>query len=71
MAFVDPKTYVYKFIFDENDRNDTNIIQYFIMDGLVLCIKLNSFVSYIFYSWSLSNNIAVPISINKKGKTFL
>ena len=44
-------TCVYQFIFGENDSNDTKIIQYFIMHGPVLCIKLNSFVSHMLYAW--------------------
>ena len=28
MGLGDPTTYVYQFIFDENDSNDTNIKQY-------------------------------------------
>ena len=48
----DPTTCVYQFIYDENDSNDTKIIQYFIiMNGLGLCIQLNCFVACIFYAW--------------------
>ena len=50
-GLVDPTTCVYQFIFHEDDSNETNMIPYFIMHGLVLCIKLNSFVSYMFYAW--------------------
>ena len=39
MRYVDNTTCVYQFIFDENYSIDTNIIQYCIMHGLVLCIK--------------------------------
>ena len=35
----DPTTCLYKFIYDENDSVDTNMIQYFIMHLLVLRIK--------------------------------
>ena len=45
-----PTNFVYQFIFDENDINYTRIIQYFIMHGLGICIKLNSFVAYMFYA---------------------
>ena len=62
----DPTTCVYQLILDGNDSNDTKIIQYFIMHGLGLCIKLDSFVSHMFYPWSFSHNKAVPISIKKK-----
>ena len=36
MVLGDPTTCVYQLIFDENESNDTKIIQYFIMHGLVL-----------------------------------
>ena len=35
------------------------------MHGLGLCIKLSSFVSYMFYAGSLSNNKSVLIAINQ------
>ena len=41
-VFGGPIKYIYQFIFDENGCNNTNIIQYFILHVLVLCIKLNS-----------------------------
>ena len=44
MGIGDPETCVYQFIYNENDNYDTNIIQYFIMHGLGLCIKVNSYV---------------------------
>ena len=56
-----PKRYVYQFIGDENDHDETNIIQYFIMHGLVLFIKVDSYVAHIFYAWSFSHNTEVPI----------
>ena len=65
MGLVDPATCVYQFIFHQYDSNDTKIIQYFIMHGLGLCIKLNGFVSHMFYAWSSSNNKSVLIAINK------
>ena len=65
-----PKICVYQFILDENDSNNTNIIQYFIIHGQVLCIKLNSFVAHMFYVWSFSHNTEVPIIINKKNIFF-
>ena len=70
MGLVYPRTCVYKFIFNENYSNDINIIQYFIIHGLGLCIKLNSFVENMFYAWSFSHNTSGPISI-KKNKYFL
>ena len=40
------------------------------MLGLGRCIKVDSYVSHMFYVWSFSHNTAVPISINKN-KYFL
>ena len=60
-----PTTYVYQLFFDENYSNDTKIVQYFIIHGLGLCIKFDSFVAHILYSWSFSNNLAAPIAIKK------
>ena len=64
MVLGDHITCVYQFIFDQNDSNDTKIVQYFIICGLRLCIKLNSFVAHMFYAWSLNNNTSVQIAIN-------
>ena len=60
----DPTKFVYQFIYDEKYSVDTDIIQYFIMHELGLCIKVSSYVSHMFYSWSFSNNTEVPIAIN-------
>ena len=65
MGLGDTKTCVYQFIFDKNDSNDTNIVKYFVMHGLVLCIKLDNFVAHMFYTWLFSHNRAVPISIKQ------
>ena len=65
LGMGDPKKCVYQLIYDKNDSDDTNITQYFIMDGLGICIKVDSFVSHMFHAWSLSNNTAVPIAIKK------
>ena len=56
MVFDYLKTCVYQLIVYENDSNDTNIIQYFSMHGLLLFIKLNSFVSHMLYEWSFSHD---------------
>ena len=60
-----------QFIQDKNDRIDTKIMQYFIMHGLVLCIKVDSYVAHMFHAWSFSNNTTVPIAKKKKIFTFL
>ena len=44
-------TCVYQFIHDEKDKNNTQIIHYFIMHRLVLCIKVDSYVDHLFYAW--------------------
>ena len=66
----DPTTFVYQFIYDEKDKDDTQIMQYFIMHVLRLCIKVDSYVAHMFYAWSFSNNTSVLISKNKN-KYFL
>ena len=48
MVLGDPTTCIYQFILDENESNETNIIQHFITYRLGLCIKLNSFVAHVF-----------------------
>ena len=65
----DTTTCVYQLIYDEKYSVDTKIIQYFIMHGLGLCIKVNSYVAHMFYAWSFSHNTAVPIAI-KNNKYF-
>ena len=65
-----PTTCVHQFSYDKHDSNDTNIIQYFNMYGLGLCIKLDSFVAHMFNVWYFSFNAAVPIAI-KNNECFL
>ena len=65
MELVDPILSVYQLIYDETDSNNTNIIQYFIMHELGLCIKLDRSVEHMFYAWSFSHNTSVPTSINQ------
>ena len=36
----DPITCVYQLIYDETDNDDTKIIQYYIIHGLKLCVKV-------------------------------
>ena len=62
LGIGDTTTCVYQFIYNEKDMIDTKITQYFIMHGLGLCIKVDSFVAHMFYAWSFSHNIAVPIA---------
>ena len=59
----DTTTRIYQLIYDKNDNSDTKIIQYLILHGLGLCIKVDSYVAHMFYAWSFSHNTAVPISI--------
>ena len=65
LGMGDPTTCVDQLIYDKNDSDDTNIIQYFIINGLGLCIKVDIYVAYMFYAWSFSHNTAVTISTNK------
>ena len=56
LGLVYSTTRVYQFIYDKNDIDDTKRIQYFIMHGMVLCIKVDSYVVNMLYSCSLSHN---------------
>ena len=58
----DPTTCVYQIIYYEKDKNDTRVTQNVMMHGLVLCIKVDSYVAHFFYSWSFSHNTAVLIA---------
>ena len=60
MGLGDPTTCVYQFILDKYESNGTKTIQYFVLHGIWLYIKLNSYVSHMFYSWSLIHSKAVP-----------
>ena len=62
-----PTTCFYQFIYDEKNKNYTQITQYFNMYGLGLCIKVDSYVAHMFYVWSFRYNIAVSI-VRKKNK---
>ena len=61
----DPAKCVYQVIYYEKDSVDTEIIKYFIMHGLGLCIRVNSYVTHMFYAWSFIHNILVIISTKK------
>ena len=63
MGLSDPTIFFYQLIIGENESNDTNIIQYFIVYRLLVCIRLNSFVAHMLYEWPFSHNTAVPIAI--------
>ena len=61
-------TCVHKFISDENDDDNTYIIKHFIMHGLGLCIKVDSYVAHMLYACSFIHIKGVPIAIkNNKG----
>ena len=57
---------VYNSIYDEEDSADTEIIQNFIMHGLGLCIKANSYLAHTFYTWSFSHNTEFLMATKKK-----
>ena len=65
LGMVDTTACVYQFIYDEKDSVDTNIIHFFIMHGLGLCIKVDIHVTHMLYAWSFSHNSEVPIAIKK------
>ena len=62
LGMGDPTTCVYQFIYDENDSVDTEIIQYSILHGLRLFIKIDSYVAYMFYACSFIHNTSVLIA---------
>ena len=66
MGLGDTTICVYQFIFDKEDINDTHILHNFFMNGLGLCIILNSYVAHIFYTWPFNHNTLVPIYIKQK-----
>ena len=70
LGVSDTTTCAYQLIYNENDKNDTHITQYFIMHGLGLCIKVDSYLGHMFYAWPFSHNTEFPISKNKN-KSFL
>ena len=70
LGMGDPTTYVYQIIYYENENDDRNIIQYFILHRLVICIKAYSYVAHMFHACSFSENTAVPKDIKQK-KCFL
>ena len=55
----DPRTCIYQCTYDEKYNNDTQIIQCFIMNGLLLCIKVYSYVE-LFYIHGHSVTIQQP-----------
>ena len=67
----DPTTFIYHFIYNKEDKNDTQITQYFIMHVLGLCIKVDSYMDHMFYEWSFSHNTAVQIDKNKNKYYFI
>ena len=64
MGLVYPTACVYPLIVDKDNRNDTNILQYFSIHGLELCIKLDNSVACMFYTLSFNHNKSIAISIN-------
>ena len=70
LGMGDPTTFFYQFIYDQNFSDDTKIIQYCIMQGLGIFIKVDSYVAHMFFAWSFSYSTAVPTDI-KKNKYFL
>ena len=58
-------TCVFQLIYDENHKNETKILQNIIIHGLVLCIKVDSYVTHMFCACLFCHNTAVPISIKK------
>ena len=70
LGMDDPKNVFYQLFYDKNNSDDPTIIQYFIIQGLGLCIKVDSYMEHMFYVWSFIHNKSVPIAI-KKNKYFI
>ena len=64
LGMGDTTKFVYQLIYHENDSDDINIIKYFIMRGLRLCFKVDSYVAHMFFAWPFSHNTAVPINVD-------
>ena len=62
----DPITRLYQFICDKNNIDEMKTIQYFLINGLVLFIKVYSYVEHMLYVQSFSNKTEVTINIKKK-----
>ena len=65
----DPTTCVHQFIYNENENDEMKTIQYFLMNGLVLFINVDSYAKHMIYVQSFSNNTEVSIYV-KKNKAF-
>ena len=63
MGLGDTKICLYQFTFYKEDTYNTYILKYFVMKGLVICIKLNSYAAHMLYACPLSHNTSVPIVI--------
>ena len=66
----DPTTCFHQLLYNGNDNDGKEIIQYFIMHELGLCIKVDSYLAHIFYACLFSHDIEVPIYINKSNIFF-
>ena len=64
------KTCVCQIPFYDVDSQNTHIPHCFVMHVLGICIKLNSYVADMFYTWSLSHKTALPIYM-RQNKYFL
>ena len=63
-------TYVSITFISINKIGKTQIIKYFLMLELGICIKLESCVEHIFYAWLFSHNTAMPV-LFKKDKYYI
>ena len=58
-------TCVYHIVFNMLMKNHINILQLFIMDGLVLCVSLKYHTAHILFGWTIPHCIYVPIFLTK------
>ena len=56
LGMGDRTTFFYQFTYDWNDNDDMKIRQRFVMHGLGLCIKVDSYVAHMLNEWLFSHN---------------
>ena len=71
MGLGDTDTCVYQFTFNKEKSDNTQILHYFVMHGLGLWIKSNSYVAHMFDAWLFSHSTPVQIDIKQNKKKFI
>ena len=61
IGLVDPKTYVYRFVFYKEDSKNTHILQYFSITNLLICKKQNRCVELLVIKSKHDNTNCIKI----------